>query len=495
MKYILSIDQGTTSSRAVIYDKKGDVVSSAQVEIEQHFPKPGYVEHNANEIWLSVQGVIAKALITAQINARDICSIGITNQRETTVVWDKISGEPVYNALVWQSRQSQYICEQLKNDGLDKLITDKTGLPVDPYFSGTKIKWILDNVPGAYQKAQNGELLFGTIDTWLIWKLTSGQVHATDYTNASRTMLFNIYDLTWDQQILDKLDIPREMLAEVKDSSCLYGYTSKDLFFGLEVPICGVAGDQHAALFGQQCFNPGMVKNTYGTGCFMLMNTGLKPVKSDNGLLTTIAWGLNGEITYALEGSVFVAGSAIQWLRDGLELIKDAKDSESCALQANENSGVYIVPSFVGLGTPYWDPEAKGAIFGLTRGTTKNDLIKATLESICYQSRDVIEVMITESKQEIPVLRVDGGATKNNFMMQFQADIINGIVERPSNIETTALGAAYLAGLSSGFWSCLDELQTLQSYDASFMSNMDSEKRLDSYEKWKLAVKATQIFK
>lgn len=495
MKYIMSIDQGTTSTRAVIYDQNANVVSVAQKEFTQHFPKLGWVEHDANEIWIKTLGVMAEALINKQIAATDIATIGITNQRETTVVWDKNTGEPVYNALVWQSRQSQYVCEQLIEDGHEQLFKDKTGLKVDPYFSGTKIRWILDNVEGAQERAEAGDLIFGTIDTWLIWKLTGGQSHVTDYTNAARTLLYNIFDLEWDQEILDILNIPSTMLAEVKPSSCNFGTTLEAHFFGNKVPITGVAGDQHAALFGQLCFEPGMVKNTYGTGCFMLMNTGEKPIKSNKGLLTTIAWGIDGKVNYALEGSVFVGGSAIQWLRDGLELIESAPQSEECALNANADSGVYVVPAFVGLGTPYWDADVRGAVFGLTRGTSKNDFIKATLESICYQSRDVIDVMIEESETKIPVLRVDGGATLNNFMMQFQSDIMNATVERPANIETTALGAAFLAGLGVGIWKDKDELLSIWEKQASFEPGIEEDKRTELYNGWKKAVKATQVFK
>lgn len=495
MKYIMSIDQGTTSTRAVIYDQHAKIVSVAQKEFTQYFPKPGWVEHDANEIWIKTLGVMAEALITEQIAATDVATIGITNQRETTVVWNKNTGQPVYNALVWQSRQSQYVCEELIEAGHEQLIKDKTGLKVDPYFSGTKIKWVLDNVDGAREQADNDELLFGTIDTWLIWKLTGGANHVTDYTNASRTLLYNIFDLEWDQEILDLLEIPASMLAEVKPSSGLFGTTIPAHFFGNKVPITGVAGDQHAALFGQLCFEQGMVKNTYGTGCFMLMNTGETPIKSNKGLLTTIAWGLDGKVNYALEGSVFVGGSAIQWLRDGLELIESAPQSESCAINANADSGVYVVPAFVGLGTPYWDADVRGAIFGLTRGTTRNDLIKATLESVCYQSRDVIDVMIEESQTKIPVLRVDGGATLNNFMMQFQSEIMDVVVERPENIETTALGAAFLAGLGAGVWKDKNELIDIWKKQAEFKPTIASEKREELYAGWKKAIKAAQAFK
>ncbi len=495
MKYIMSIDQGTTSTRAVIYDQNANIVSVAQKEFTQYFPKPGWVEHDANEIWIKTLGVMAEALITNQIAATDVASIGITNQRETTVVWNKNTGKPVYNALVWQSRQSQYVCEELIEAGHEEMIKDKTGLKVDPYFSGTKIKWVLDNVEGAREQALNGELLFGTIDTWLIWKLTGGASHVTDYTNASRTLLYNIFDLEWDQEILDILEIPNTMLAEVRPSSGYFGTTIPAHFFGQEIPITGVAGDQHAALFGQLCFDEGMVKNTYGTGCFMLMNTGETPIKSSKGLLTTIAWGLDGKVNYALEGSVFVGGSAIQWLRDGLELIESAPDSEQCAINANADSGVYVVPAFVGLGTPYWDADVRGAVFGLTRGTTRNDLVKATLESVCYQSRDVIDVMIEESETKIPVLRVDGGATLNNFMMQFQSEIMDVVVERPENIETTALGAAFLAGLGAGVWKDKNELINIWKKEAEFNPTIESEKREELYTGWKKAIKAAQCFK
>lgn len=495
MKYIMAIDQGTTSTRAVIYDEKANIISSAQKEINCMFPNQGWVEQDANEIWIKTLGVMAEALVQKEISATSIASIGITNQRETTVVWDKDTGKPIYNALVWQSRQSQEICDQLDADGYGNIIHQKTGLKIDPYFSGTKLKWIIDNVDNAKDLAESGKLLFGTIDTWLIWKLTGGEKHLTDYTNASRTMLFNIHNLEWDNEILEILDIPSSLLAKVMPSSSTFGYTVPAHFFGAKVPINGVAGDQHAALFGQLCFEPGMVKNTYGTGCFMLMNTGTSPVISKSGLLTTIAWGIDGQVTYALEGSVFAAGSAVQWLRDGLQIIENASDSEQLALDANQNSGVYIVPAFVGLGTPHWDSDARGAIFGLTRGTNRNDLIKATLESICYQSRDVIDVMIKESETPILKLRVDGGATMNNLMMQFQADITNVVVERPQNIETTALGAAFLAGLGSGYWKDKEELKSLSITNNQFYPNISQETRSKLYEKWCIAVEATKLFK
>lgn len=493
-KYIMAIDQGTTSTRAIIYDHDANVVSVAQREFTQHFPNPGWVEHDANEIWIKTLGVIAEALINEQISAESICGIGITNQRETTVVWDKNTGEPIYNALVWQSRQSQSICDNLIAEGYETMIKDKTGLPIDPYFSATKVKWLLDNVDGARKRAEKGDLLFGTIDSWLIWKLTGG-VHVTDYSNASRTMMYNIFDLKWDEDILKLLDIPKSMLGEVKPSSHIYGETISQHFFGQNVPIAGVAGDQQSALFGQLCFEPGMVKNTYGTGCFMLMNTGNTPIKSESGLLTTIGWGIDGEINYVLEGSVFVGGSAIQWLRDGLKIIDSSPASEKAAMEANDDDSVYVVPAFVGLGTPYWDSQVRGAMFGLTRGTTDNDIVKATLNSVCYQSRDVIDVMVKESNTQIPILRVDGGATLNNYMMQFQANIMDIKVERPKNIETTAIGAAFLAGLAVGYWKDRDELKHIWQLDRCFSGELESDMREKLYDGWKKAVKAAQVFK
>lgn len=493
-KYIMAIDQGTTSTRAIIYDHDANVVSVAQREFTQHFPNPGWVEHDANEIWIKTLGVIAEALINEQISAESICGIGITNQRETTVVWDKNTGEPIYNALVWQSRQSQSICDNLITEGYEAMIKDKTGLPIDPYFSATKVKWLLDNVEGARERADKGELLFGTIDSWLIWKLTGG-VHVTDYSNASRTMMYNIFDLKWDEDILKLLDIPKSMLGEVKPSSHIYGETISRHFFGQNVPIAGVAGDQQSALFGQLCFEPGMVKNTYGTGCFMLMNTGNTPIKSESGLLTTIGWGIDGEINYVLEGSVFVGGSAIQWLRDGLKIIDSSPASEKAAMDANDDDSVYVVPAFVGLGTPYWDSQVRGAMFGLTRGTTDKDIVKATLNSVCYQSRDVIDVMVKESNTQIPILRVDGGATLNNYMMQFQANIMDIEVERPKNIETTAIGAAFLAGLAVGYWKDRDELKHIWQLDRCFSGELENDTREKLYDGWKKAVKAAQAFK
>ena len=493
-KYILSIDQGTTSTRAIIFNKHSEIVSIAQEEIKQYYPQPGWVEHDANEIWISVLTVMARALVQANLKASDIASIGITNQRETTVVWNKLSGHPIYHAVVWQSRQSESICQALKDGGYELMIREKTGLVIDPYFSGTKIKWILQHVEGAYEQAQRGELCFGTIDSFLIFKLT-GQVHATDYSNASRTLLFNIHTLQWDEELCKMLDVPMSMLPEVKPSSFIFGYTLPYHFFGSRVPISGVAGDQQAALFGQTCFDKGDVKNTYGTGCFMLMNTGEDIIQSKNGLLSTIAWGLNNKITYALEGSVFVGGSAVQWLRDGLKLITKAAETEALATALQSNEGVYIVPAFVGLGTPYWDSQAKGAIFGLTRGTTKEHMARAVLESICYQSMDVLNAMELDSGCDIKAFKVDGGATANNFLMQFQSDILELDVLRPKILETTALGAAYLSGLSSKYWKNIDEIKSLWKLEHKFTPKMSKKKR-DAYTNgWKTAVKATQLFK
>ncbi len=493
-KYILSIDQGTTSSRAIIFNKKGAIIATSQKEFTQYFPNPGWVEHDANEIWLSVLSCVNNVMDHNDINANQIEAIGITNQRETTVVWDKHTGIPVYNALVWQSRQTDDICDDLKAQGLNDLFRDKTGLLIDAYFSGTKIKWILDNVVGAKEKAHNGDLLFGTMDTWLIWKLTNGKVHATDYTNASRTLIYNIYDLCWDEELLEILEIPKSMLPTVNDSSFNYGETSKHIFFNRRIPIAGVVGDQQAALFGQICFEKGDAKNTYGTGCFMLMNTG-DAVKSNNGLLTTIAWGLNGKITYALEGSVFVAGSSIQWLRDGLRMLKDAPSSENYANRVESTEGIYVVPAFVGLGTPYWDTDARGAIFGLTRATEKAHFITATLESIAYQSKDVFNAMEEDSGIKLNTLRVDGGAVKNEFLMQFQSDILDTVIERPVVSETTALGAAYLAGLAVGYWDNIDSLKENWILDKQVKPKMDEQVRNKLYSGWKLAVDCARKFK
>ncbi|EJY3779588.1 glycerol kinase GlpK [Staphylococcus pseudintermedius] len=493
--YILSIDQGTTSSRAILFNEEGEIVGVAQREFKQHFPKSGWVEHDANEIWSSVLSVMASVLTENNVSANEVKGIGITNQRETTVVWDKETGRPIYNAIVWQSRQTQSICDALKQEGHEQTFRDKTGLLLDPYFSGTKVKWILDKVDGAREKAAKGEILFGTIDTWLVWKLSGGRAHVTDYSNASRTLMYNIHELKWDDELLELLDVPKAMLPEVKPSSEVYCETIDYHFFGQNVPIAGIAGDQQAALFGQACFERGDVKNTYGTGGFMLMNTGEEAVKSGNGLLTTIAYGIDGKVNYALEGSIFVSGSAIQWLRDGLRMINSAPQSEDYAIRVDSTEGVYVVPAFVGLGTPYWDSDARGAIFGLTRGTEKEHFIRATLESLCYQTRDVIEAMAQDSGIEVNSLRVDGGAVKNNFLMQFQSDLLNIEVERPEINETTALGAAYLAGIATGFWKDKSEIQRRWKLEKSFEPEMDQKESNRIYKGWKKAVEATQVFK
>lgn len=494
-KYVMAIDQGTTSSRAIIFDRAGNIVSSAQQEITQYFPNSGWVEHDANDIWASVLSVIAGSLSTKSIRPEQIAAIGITNQRETTVVWDRQTGEPVYHAIVWQSRQTNDICEELKRQGYSNLFRHKTGLLIDAYFSGTKIKWILDNVEGARVKAEKGELLFGTIDSWIVWKLSGGKKHVTDYSNASRTLIYNIHDLCWDEELLKILNIPASMLPEVCSSSEIYGTTTEQHFFGQQIPIAGIAGDQQAALFGQACFERGMAKNTYGTGCFMLMNTGTEAIISEHGLLTTIAWGIDNKVEYALEGSVFVAGSAIQWLRDGLRMLKAAADSEAYAVRVTSTEGVYVVPAFVGLGTPYWDSEVRGAVFGLTRGTTKEHFIRATLESLVYQSKDVLDVMELESGIELKGLRVDGGAARNDFLMQFQSDLLGTSVERPVVSETTALGAAYLAGLAVGYWLDKEEIASSWKRDQSYHPLMSEENSRKLYEGWKKAVRATMAFK
>lgn len=492
--YILALDQGTTSSRAILFNEKGEMVHVAQKEFKQYFPKPGWVEHDANEIWGSILSCIASVLIESGVRPEEVAGIGITNQRETTVVWDKDTGHPIYHAIVWQSRQTDEIVEELKAKGYNELFRKKTGLLIDPYFSGTKIKWILDHVEGAREKADKGELLFGTIDSWIVWNLSGGKVHVTDYSNASRTLLYNIYDLKWDEELLDILSIPRSMLPTVRSSSEIYAKTSPNHFFGQEIPIGGIAGDQQAALFGQACFSQGMAKNTYGTGCFMLMNTGEKAVSSEHGLLTTIAWGLNGKVEYALEGSIFVAGSAIQWLRDGLKMIEKASDSENYALAVDSTEGVYVVPAFVGLGTPYWDSNVRGAVFGLTRGTSKEHFIRATLESLAYQTKDVLSAMEADSGIQLKKLRVDGGAVKNNFLMEFQSNLLNVPVERPSINETTALGAAYLAGLAVGFWKDQDEIADKWAVEKLFEPSMDNETRNKLYSGWKKAVNAARAF-
>lgn len=494
-QYIMSIDQGTTSSRAILFDKEGEIQGVAQREFKQYFPKSGWVEHDANEIWTSVLAVMAEVINENEIDPEQIKGIGITNQRETTVIWDKKTGRPIYHAIVWQSRQTQHICNELKEQGHEKTFRNKTGLLLDPYFSGTKVRWILDNVKGAREKAENGDLLFGTIDTWLVWKLSGGEAHITDYSNASRTLMYNIHELKWDDELLELLDIPKAILPEVKESSEIYAHTKDYHFFGQEVPIAGIAGDQQAALFGQACFERGDVKNTYGTGGFMLMNTGEEPVTSESGLLTTIAYGLDGKVNYALEGSIFVSGSAIQWLRDGLRIINSAPQTENYATRVNSTDNVYFVPAFVGLGTPYWDSEARGAIFGLTRGTEKEHFIRATLESLCYQTRDVMEAMSKDSGIEVNNLRVDGGAVKNNFIMQFQADIVDTAVERPEVQETTALGAAYLAGLAVDFWEDKKDIADRWKLQKEFKPEMSEETRTKLYKGWKKAVEATQVFK
>ncbi|MGP4077993.1 glycerol kinase GlpK [Halobacillus sp. K22] len=494
-KYILSIDQGTTSSRAILFNEAGTIVETAQKEFEQFFPKPGWVEHDANEIWTSVLACIAEVLRKSDVGPDQIAGIGITNQRETAVVWDKNTGKPVYKAIVWQSRQTEDICKELRAQGHNELFRDKTGLLLDPYFSGTKVKWILDHVDGAREKAENGDLMFGTIDTWLVYKLSGGQTHITDYSNASRTLMFNIYDLKWDEELLDILNVPKSMLPEVKPSSEVYAETVDYHFFGHNVPIAGIAGDQQAALFGQACFEKGMAKNTYGTGCFMLMNTGEEGVKSDHGLLTTLAWGIDGKVEYALEGSIFVAGSAIQWLRDGLKLINSAPETENLAVSVDSTDGVYLVPAFVGLGTPYWDSDARGAVFGLTRGTSKAHFVRATLESLAYQTKDVLDAMIADSGINLKTLRVDGGAVKNDFLMQFQSDILGVPVERPEVQETTALGAAYLAGLAVGYWENKEGIQKQWKNERTFTGDMEQARQDELYNGWKKAVAATREYK
>lgn len=493
-EFILALDQGTTSSRAIVFDKHSNIIASAQKEFTQFFPQPGYVEHDPNEIWLSILAVIAGIFQSHKIQPSQIKAIGITNQRETTIVWDKTTGLPIHNAIVWQSRQSASICDELKEKGLAEKIKLKTGLVIDAYFSATKLKWILDNVPTAKERALKGELLFGTIDTWLIWKLTGNKVHATDYSNASRTMMYNIHTLQWDKEILALLGIPENMLPEVRDSSGYFGKTAPYHFFNYEVPITGVAGDQQAALFGQTCFTPGMAKNTYGTGCFLLMNTGDKVTSSAHGLLTTIAWGLEGKVTYALEGSVFVAGSAIQWIRDGLGLIQTAAESEKSANIVSSSDGVYIVPAFVGLGAPYWDDKARGAIFGLTRGTTRNHLIRATLESMCYQTKDILDAMEKDAQTKLKTLKVDGGAVTNNFLMQFQSDLLQTQVIRNQINETTALGAAYLAGLGIGYWKNKEEVELNNKIDRIFKPDKDDAEVKALYEGWLKAVRSTCTF-
>ena len=493
-QYVMAIDQGTTSSRAIIFDHAGNKVAMSQQEFPQYFPQPGWVEHDALEIWDSVQSVISDVMIKSQIKPYKIAAIGITNQRETTIIWDRHTGKPIYHAIVWQSKQTSDIAEQLIKDGYKDMIHAKTGLVIDSYFAATKIKWILDRVPGAREKAAKGDLLFGTIDTWLLWNLTGHRVHATDVTNASRTMLFNIHKLDWDQDILDLLDIPRAMLPEVKPSSAIYGYTGDYHFFGVQIPIAGIAGDQQAALFGQAAYDKGSVKNTYGTGAFIVMNTGLQPTLSDNGLLTTIAYGVNGQVHYALEGSIFVAGSAVQWLRDGLQLFKHASESEAMAVKAASTGGVYVVPAFTGLGAPYWDQEVRGAMFGLTRGTNRGHIVRATLESIAFQTRDVVDTMVKDTGLPLTALTVNGGASRNNFMMQFQADILQTPIKRAAMEETTALGAAFLAGLAVDFWSDQEELRKLSKIGDKFEPQMSADQANHLYAGWQQAIKAAQLF-
>ena len=494
-KYIVALDQGTTSSRAVIFDSEQKIVGVAQKEFKQIYPKEGWVEHDPMEIWASQSGVLAEVIAKEGISQHDIIGIGITNQRETTIVWDKNTGKPVYNAIVWQCRRTAQICDELrKKEGLVEYIKENTGLVLDAYFSGTKIKWILDNVEGAREKAEKGELLFGTVDTWLIWKLTNGKVHATDYTNASRTMIYNIKNLEWDEKLLKELGIPKSMLPEVKDSSGTFGYANLGGKGGHRVPICGVAGDQQSALFGQACFEKGEAKNTYGTGCFLLMNTGEEMVQSKNGLVTTIAIGLDGKVQYALEGSIFVGGAVVQWLRDELRLVGESKDTEYFARKVKDNGGVYVVPAFVGLGAPYWDMYARGAILGLTRGANKNHIIRAALESIAYQTRDVLEAMQEDSGIELNGLKVDGGATANNFLMEFQSDILGKTVRRPTVLETTALGAAYLAGLAVGVWETKEEIKNSWILDREFSPTMEEGLREEKYAKWKKAVERSRAW-
>ena len=493
MRYIMALDQGTTSSRCILFDKAGNICSVAQKEFHQIFPKPGWVEHDAEEIWFTTLEVSRTAMRKLGVTAADIAAIGITNQRETTVVWDKNTGHPIANAIVWQCRRTADIIDDLVAKGLSDKIREKTGLVPDAYFSGSKIKWLLDNVPGARERAERGELLFGTIDTWLIWRLTEGAVHVTDQTNASRTMLYNIHTLEWDDKLLDMLDIPRSMLPEVKPSSCVYGKTAFELYGG-EIPVAGAAGDQQAALFGQCCLQPGDMKNTYGTGCFLLMNTGRTPVMSKNGLVTTIAVGLEDHVLYALEGSVFVAGAAIQWLRDELNVLEKASESQVFANSVPDSAGGYVVPAFTGLGAPYWNQRARGAIVGLTRGFNRAHLVRATLESLAYQTYDICKAMENDSGIPIKSLKVDGGASANDFLMQFQSDILDCEVTRPSCIETTALGAAYLAGLAVGYWSDVEEIKANWSIDRVFTSKMDEKKREELIHGWHKAVKCALMW-
>lgn len=495
-KLILALDQGTTSSRAILFNSNGNIVAIAKKEIKQIYRRAGWVEHDAVELWQSQAAVMYEVLEKAQLAPENIAAIGITNQRETTVIWDKKTGEPIYNAVVWQSKQTSAICDQLKSEGMEALIREKTGLLLDPYFSASKIKWLLEHVPDARARAEKGELLFGTIDCWLLWKLTGGSVHATDYSNASRTLLYNIYQLHWDEELLHLFDIPAALLPEVKPSSHIYGYTDASIF-PVPVAIAGIAGDQHASLFGHACFETGLAKNTYGTGCFMLMNTGTQPVQSDNGLLTTIAWGLDGKVEYALEGSIFIAGAVVKWLRDGLKTIWKLSDSDGHAAAVPDTDGVYFVPAFHGLGAPYWDMNAKGAIFGLTTRTNEDHIIRAAVESLAYQTKDVLTAMEADSGIQLVKLMVDGGSTKNEFLMQFQADLLNVPLERPTVLETTALGAAYLAGLAVGYWRDKKEILFLNRFnrDMTYTPRMSGELRQQKYAGWQDAVQATMNYK
>ena len=492
MQHILAIDQGTTGTTVLVLDEALAVKGRGYQEFAQHYPQPGHVEHDPQEILGSVRAAIARAVEQSGVAPTELAAVGITNQRETAIVWDKITGRPIYNAIVWQSRQSTPICDQLKRDGMEEHIRKTTGLVIDPYFSGTKIKWILDHVEGSRERARRGELLFGTVDCWLIWKMTQGKAHVTDYTNASRTLLFDIHKLDWDPVMLEALDIPREMLPEVRSSSEVYGHAYIGSGQSTGIPIAGIAGDQQAALFGQMCVEPGQAKNTYGTGCFLLMNTGTKAVQSEHGLLTTIACGPRGEVNYALEGAIFNGGSTVQWLRDELKVLNESLDSEYFATKVPDSNGIYLVPAFTGLGAPYWDPRARGALFGLTRGVKVDHLIRAALESIAYQTRDVLDAMQQDAGERLRALRVDGGAVANNFLMQFQADLLGTQVERPQMKETTALGAAYLAGLATGFWSDLDELRSKSSIERVFEPACGSEQREALYRGWQKAVDRTR---
>ncbi|MCM4163774.1 MULTISPECIES: glycerol kinase GlpK [unclassified Arenibacter] len=492
-KYILALDQGTTSSRSVVFDKKGNIVSVSQKEFTQYFPKPGWVEHDPLEIWSSQVSTAAEATTKKGIYGADIAAIGITNQRETVVVWDRNTGKPVYNAIVWQDKRTSNYCDELKRQGKSKIIREKTGLVIDSYFSGTKVKWILDNVEGARKRADAGDLIMGTIDSWLIWNMTKGELHITDVTNASRTLLFNINTLEWDDELLELFNIPKSMLPQVKQSSELYGNTNPN-FFASKIPIAGIAGDQQAALFGQMCTKPGMVKNTYGTGCFMLMNIGEKPIVSENNLLTTVACSINGKTQYALEGSIFIAGAVVQWLRDSLKIIKKSEDVEKLAASVDSTDGVYLVPAFAGLGAPYWNQHAKGSIFGLTRGSTDAHIARAALESIAFQTMDVLKAMEADSKISIKELRVDGGATVNNLLMQFQADVLNTSTVRPKVIETTVMGAAYLAGLAVGFWESLEEIQEIWQVDANFDPSQERKEIEQNIKGWYRAIDAVEYW-